>query len=108
MVGRRLRPHCSQALTATARQCAAFDSAWAGIETHHAALAQDRNDARNPEFRGFLHDEIHAIAARYALHERDGERRLAIDFPAFADRRRHPRAAHVLDGAGELATVAGE
>jgi len=29
MTGRRLRPHCSQAPTATARQCAAFDCAWA-------------------------------------------------------------------------------
>ena len=27
MAGRRLRPHCSQALTATERQCAAFDAA---------------------------------------------------------------------------------
>ena len=107
--GRRLRPHCSQALTATARQCAAFDCGLGRIEAHHAALAQHRNDARHAELRGLLHDEIHPVAARHALHQGDCERRFAVD-------RRGPRPpprvhaspAHALDGGGEFAAVPGE
>ena len=49
------------------------------VETHHAALAQDGHDARDPEFRRFLHDEVHAIAARHALQQRHLEGRFPVD-----------------------------
>ena len=72
------------------------------IEPHDAALAQHRHDARDPELRRLLHDEIHPIAARHALHERDGERRFPVDRPRFADERRYPRAAYFLDRSAEF------
>src|SRR5260370_724617 len=43
-----------------------------GVQAHDTALAQYRYDSRHAEFRRLLHDEVHAIAARHALHERDG------------------------------------
>ena len=55
-----------------------------------------------------MHDPIHPIAARYALHQRGGERRFAVDLAPVAHRRRDSRSAHTLDRSGKFATIAGE
>ena len=78
------------------------------VEPHHAARAQDGNDARDAEFGRLLHDPIHPVAARYALHQRGGERRLAVDLTPVSHRRRDPGSAHTLDRGGKFATIAGE
>ena len=44
------------------------------VEAHDAELAGQRHDALHAQFGGFLHDEIHAFAARHALQQRDVER----------------------------------
>ena len=67
-----------------------------GVQTHDAAPAQDGNDPRDPELGRLLHDEIHAVAARDALGERDGERRLAVDGACLAHRRPSPAVPRTL------------
>ena len=40
-----------------------------GVETHDAAPAHHRDDARHAELRRLLHDHIHPVGARDALHQ---------------------------------------
>jgi hypothetical protein len=105
--GSRLRPHCSQALTATARQCAALASDWRASRRTTLRWLNGGHDARDAEFGRLLHDEIHAIAARHRLHQRHGERRFAVD-EVRAHRRADARSAHALDLGAEFAAVAVE
>src|SRR5882762_11943898 len=49
-----------------------------GGQLDHGAGAGDRQDFRNAELRGLLQGRVHAVAARYALSERDRERGLAL------------------------------
>ena len=61
-----------------------------GVELDHGALGQQGHDARHSELGGLLHDEVHALAARDALQQRDLQRRLAFDSdraPGLAPRR---------------------
>ena len=53
----------------------ALARAGGGVEAHDAARRRDRHDRRDAELGRLLHDEIHALRARDALHQRDGERR---------------------------------
>ena len=55
------------------------------IEPDDAALTQYRHDARHAEFGRLLNDEVHSIAARHTLHERDRERRFAVGVGGDAD-----------------------
>ena len=68
------------------------------VEAHHAALAQNGHDAGDAEFSGFLHNEVHVIAARHALHKGDLEGRFPVDETRRADatETREPRAASMV------------
>jgi hypothetical protein len=78
------------------------------VEANDAALAQDRHDPGHAELGCLLHDEIHAVAARDALHQRQAERGFAVHRRPAAHRSAHARPAHALDGAGEFAAVPAE
>ena len=73
--GGREPPDCSQALSATRCQCSCRFRCARFVEAHNAVVGQHGRDAFDAEFGRFLHDEVHALAARYALHEVDFERR---------------------------------
>jgi hypothetical protein len=55
-----------------------------------------------------LYDEIHPVAARYALHESDRERGLTIDRRRSSHRRGDACAANAFDGTQELSPIAAE
>jgi len=40
-----------------------------GIQFHPAAFTDNRDNARNAKLGSFLHDQIHFLAARNALHQ---------------------------------------
>ena len=54
----------------------ALAGAGRGVEAHDAARSRNRNDGRDAELGCLLHDEIHALGASDALHQRDRQRRL--------------------------------
>ena len=60
--------------SAMARQCCSLRRRLLLIQSHDAALGRIRHDARCAQLRGFLDDPIHALAARDALRECEGQR----------------------------------
>ena len=60
-------------------QCSSLRARLLRVDLHHRALGEHRHDARDAELGGLLHDEVHALAARDALQQRDLQRRLALD-----------------------------
>jgi hypothetical protein len=73
-----------------------------GVEFDHGTLGEERHDARHPELGGLLHDEIHALAARDALQQRDLQRRLAFDIVVRENLRRDALASGRLERRREL------
>ena len=49
------------------------------VQLHFAALAVDRQDARNAQFGGLLQDPVHFLAAGDALQQGEAQRRLVVD-----------------------------
>ena len=87
--GTRARPLCSQAEATTLRQCARRFSArsassFTSLRCDHSG--RDRGDA---ELGRLLQDQVHLLAARDALQQRDAQRRFVVDRAA---RRRSTRA----------------
>ncbi len=72
--GTRLRPHCSQAATATACQWASFLSAALAFELEHAALGHQRGDAGHAQFGGFFDQPVHALVGGDARQQVHGAR----------------------------------
>ena len=106
--GTRLRPHCSHAATAICRQCARRLSPRSPAGKPRAARRDHRLDRGRAELDRLAHDEIHRVVRGDALHQRDGQRRFALDRRERVEA--HPRVALVgaHERRREFAAGAGE
>jgi hypothetical protein len=59
------------------------------VEPDDAVIGEHGRDPFDAEFRGFLHDEVHALAARDALHQVYSQPGLGLIFHGFVDQQRH-------------------
>jgi hypothetical protein len=78
------------------------------VEFHDAVIRQHRGDAVHAQLRGLLHDEVHAVAARDALHQVDLQVRLRRIRDGVVNRERHAVFAEAADRCGPFAVVAVE
>ena len=67
------------------------------LEPDDAVLGKYRRDARDPELCRLLDHEVHAIAARNALHEMNPERRLGAHVDRLPDAQRNRVLLNSLD-----------
>ena len=79
-----------------------------GIETNDAALGRQGLDRCDAQLDGLLHGVIHALPARDALRERDGERRFAVHFARLTDPQSDARFADALDSGRVLESASVE
>ncbi len=100
--GGRLRPLCSQAASAIARQCSLLRAAWAASSRTTLRSVSKRGEGRDAELGGLLHHQVHALAARDALRERERERRLALGAACLAHRHGDGVLGDPGDRGGEL------
>ena len=108
MTGRRLRPHCSQALTATERQCAAFDAAWGSSSRTTLRWLKTGMMRATPSSVAFC--TMKSMRSPRGMHctsvtASGDSRSISRPSPTAAA---HSRTAHARHGAGKFQAVAGE